>query len=366
MNIKRECVTCNKDISHLDKRSMYCDKKCRNIDYANQRTERLRIESIEYYKDKPISSYIECKLCGHCAPDLSNHILKIHKITSDEYKLKFDVKVVKCQDECDKFKGSNNPAYQHGGKYSPFSDKFIKNDGTDDFKLKQESLKKVAYNNSLANGCYRPSNKEFWIAKGYTEAEAKILVSKSQSTFSLEKCIEKYGEIEGLERWKKRQEKWIKTLDAKSDEEKADINERKVPLLNFRSIWTNSLDMIGIFYIIKLTNGNIKIGITTKESIFKRYTQRTIFIDSILIEHKMQIKKAFAFEQTIKRTLEKYKIRKNEQLSIFGYTETFNTTGEHVLSLYNELMEGNNLYGKFIEYYPKAIRHDFEEVCRNN
>ena len=106
MNIKRVCVTCNKDISHLDKRSMYCDKKCRNIDYANQRTERLRIESIEYYKDKPISSYIACKLCGHCAPDLSNHILKIHQITSDEYKLKFDVKVVKCQDDCDKFKVS--------------------------------------------------------------------------------------------------------------------------------------------------------------------------------------------------------------------------------------------------------------------
>ena len=66
-------------------------------------------------------------VCGHCAPDLSNHILKIHKITSDEYKLKFDVKVVKnVKMNVISLKGSNNPVYQHGGKYSPFSDKFIK------------------------------------------------------------------------------------------------------------------------------------------------------------------------------------------------------------------------------------------------
>ena len=53
---------------------------------------------------------------------------------------------------------------------------------------------------------------EYWLAKGYNEEEAKQLISKSQKTFSLEKCIEKYGLEEGVKRFEKRQDKWIKSL----------------------------------------------------------------------------------------------------------------------------------------------------------
>ena len=53
---------------------------------------------------------------------------------------------------------------------------------------------------------------EYWLAKGYSEEEAKQLISESQKTFSLEKCIEKYGLEEGIKRFEQRQDKWVKAI----------------------------------------------------------------------------------------------------------------------------------------------------------
>jgi very-short-patch-repair endonuclease len=52
---------------------------------------------------------------------------------------------------------------------------------------------------------------EYWIFKGYTEDEAKREIAKRQATFTLEKCIEKYGEEAGRQRWLERQSKWHKS-----------------------------------------------------------------------------------------------------------------------------------------------------------
>ena len=71
-------------------------------------------------------------------------------------------------------------------------------------------LNKVS--NILHDKTKQPKCIEFWLAKGYNEEEAKQLISESQKTFSLEKCIEKYGEVEGIKRFEKRQEKWVKSL----------------------------------------------------------------------------------------------------------------------------------------------------------
>ena len=58
---------------------------------------------------------------------------------------------------------------------------------------------------STSNRC-----KEFWILKEYSESDAMNEISKLQTTFSLDICIEKYGEAEGRLRWQRRQEKWAK------------------------------------------------------------------------------------------------------------------------------------------------------------
>lgn len=57
-----------------------------------------------------------------------------------------------------------------------------------------------------------PSNIEYWLKKGYTKEEARQNVFKHQSTFSFEKCIQKYGQEEGKKRFTKRQDKWLKSL----------------------------------------------------------------------------------------------------------------------------------------------------------
>lgn len=58
----------------------------------------------------------------------------------------------------------------------------------------------------------QPKCVEHWTVQGYTEEEARQIISESQRTFSLEKCIAKYGEEEGRRIFKERQEKWQKTL----------------------------------------------------------------------------------------------------------------------------------------------------------
>jgi hypothetical protein len=68
---------------------------------------------------------------------------------------------------------------------------------------------------------------EFYIAKGFSEERARELVSKFQAVFSKEKCIEKYGDIRGLEIFNARQEKWQANLNSKPEEVIKDINRRK-------------------------------------------------------------------------------------------------------------------------------------------
>jgi len=70
-----------------------------------------------------------------------------------------------------------------------------------------EAAKQVDFEKRLI-----PSNIEYWINKGYSKEEAKKNVSEHQTTFSLEKCIEKYGEEEGKKRFTERQNKWLNSL----------------------------------------------------------------------------------------------------------------------------------------------------------
>lgn len=83
-----------------------------------------------------------------------------------------------------------------------------------------EAIKKIkeyqSYNSNLIPHETRIQNsvrrKEHWIKLGYTEDEAKEIVKRYQTTFSKEICIQKYGEVEGLRIFNKRQQKWQLTL----------------------------------------------------------------------------------------------------------------------------------------------------------
>lgn len=53
----------------------------------------------------------------------------------------------------------------------------------------------------------------YWINKGFSDEESKEKVAEIQKTFSLDICIEKYGEEEGKKIFTKRQNKWNKSLN---------------------------------------------------------------------------------------------------------------------------------------------------------
>ena len=72
--------------------------------------------------------------------------------------------------------------------------------------------KKVRENPDNYKG--KPTQLSYWIKQGYSEDEAIQKVKERQRTFTLEKCIEKYGEEAGKQRWQERQNKWQKTLQS--------------------------------------------------------------------------------------------------------------------------------------------------------
>ena len=73
----------------------------------------------------------------------------------------------------------------------------------------------------------RTTSIDHWLRKGYSFEDAKKLQSERQTTFSLKKCIEKYGEILGKQRFDERQAKWQNSLQSKPKHELDDINSRK-------------------------------------------------------------------------------------------------------------------------------------------
>lgn len=87
----------------------------------------------------------------------------------------------------------------------------------DDAIIKAKETKDSNDNNNISTKLNRtslsPRCKEYWMLRGFSEEEAIEKVSESQRTFSLDICIEKFGEEEGRKRWVKRQEKWYENFN---------------------------------------------------------------------------------------------------------------------------------------------------------
>lgn len=204
--------------------------------YKNDYYQKNRSKILEKQKQKRLFKYnsgiegydyIHCKECGLKGSDLGSHITKIHNMSVGDYKLKHNVDSVKCKRTRDSFRGENNPAYQHGGKFSPFSNKYIH------FTPETKERAMLAVRKTKKENPHRETTKiEFYLAKGLSLEEAQEALSKRQSTFSLEKCTQKHGEEKGKKKWKDRQTRWQNTLMSKSGEEISEINSRKFPKIS--------------------------------------------------------------------------------------------------------------------------------------
>ena len=77
----------------------------------------------------------------------------------------------------------------------------------------QEMLNKYFAKNRLhVKNAIKDTNIEYYLNQGMSEEEAALALKNRQSTFSLDKCIKKYGEEEGKRIFNERQSKWIKKL----------------------------------------------------------------------------------------------------------------------------------------------------------
>lgn len=100
---------------------------------------------------------------------------------------------------------STNRTEQERKESSPFSKEFYIKRG-----LSEEDRKK--FNENVANNRMYNTRLDYYINKGMSEEEAHKALYNRQATFSLYKCIQKYGEEKGLEIFNERQKKWNKKL----------------------------------------------------------------------------------------------------------------------------------------------------------
>ena len=219
---KKICIVCKKEFRSNKEQQIYCCLDCRDQAYSDQKITESR---------KNPGDRVECKICGFMGIKLVSHLKDKHNMTLKEYQDKFNLSTADCHAASylkfcsEKIKGDKNPGYNHGGRLSPFSKKFFKY--TNPEEQVNQIIKKVKQTKQ-DNPQNNSTRIEHWMAKGLTKSEAKEKVIERQKTFSLEICIKKYGETEGLIRWQARQEKWLQTLSMKSEKERSEINKKKV------------------------------------------------------------------------------------------------------------------------------------------
>jgi len=174
---------------------------------------------------------ITCKICGFKSQRIYGRHLKSHGLTSDDYKKKYPGEPLYSEIDAkntsknsgkhmkeekykkmfsEKIKGEKNPNHkskttlEQRQKCSPFSEKFV---NYKDENQKNEFIKKVCDKKSYT------TRLDYWINKGLSDNEAKEKLSDRQKTFTLEKCIQRYGEEKGRKIFTERQERWQKSLN---------------------------------------------------------------------------------------------------------------------------------------------------------
>lgn len=327
------CQCCNELFEHKrPKSTKTCSIECHY--------ELLRLQSLEKYPDDSREGidYVVCQECEYRGADIAQHARVAHGLSKNEYLEKYPDSFIICSSLrkvlSDKVKGDKNPGYQHGGTLSPYSKKFVAYS-----HLTEEETHEVISNIkqemviTKEKNCTNHLSINYYLNKGYSNEDAVKALSERQSTFSLEKCIERHGEVEGFLIWNERQVKWQNTLNSKSKEEMEAINRKKSTKINYEKLWNNTLDADGYFYIIKLNDNLVKIGITSKDAIHKRYF---VGVDKLYSVHFMKIgtiNEAFKLEQLMKNSLKECAISKDEATMHFGWTEVFKTNFNSAMKL---------------------------------
>lgn len=186
--------------------------------------------------ENQLETTVTCKICGAVKKQISFKHLQSHNMTVKEYREKFPNAVLQSLDmirratknggqhmKTEKYKKmfsemykgeknwnhKNNTTELQRQSLSPFSIEFYRKkyptSSDEELQNMVSEFAKKAIVDRIS-----PLQLEYYTNKGMSIDDAKTALKKRQTTFSLEKCIEKYGENEGRKRWLDRQEKWHK------------------------------------------------------------------------------------------------------------------------------------------------------------
>lgn len=342
---ERNCSKCGESFLATDEAFSKC-QKCPKCTGKHKENWQILKESVlkSHKQNTDPYLYAECKICGYRATQIHLHVIT-HDITGEEYKQKYGT--TRSQKLCDAFKGDNNPAYGHGGKYSPFSEKFIKYQDEQDYREGLENVKRASIKTKTENPHKENTKIEYYLAQGMTEEEAKQALSERQSTFSLDKCKEKYGDEDGFEVWRQRQEKWMESLNDRSDDEKEmDMTKRCASYLIRDGVGENTN-----LYLANINNGLVKIGMA--KNIKKRMT--AIKDSEVFYCISSTTKECFMLEQLVKRKFGVYRISREFAATINAHwTETFqNIDAQTIKDFIIEVRP--NIYTLFESEFPNVL-----------
>lgn len=205
----KRCINCNNffitNLSH----KISCSEKChRDIERKKLLKEKIERNNI-LFKDKIKNvDYVECPLCGLKSKQLNSaHFVYNHNMTFKFFKEVFIDQLITAPKHIENtLAGQNNPMSKEKRsdvqrkQNSPFSKEFYiyRNIPLEEYYNFINNVKsKKTYNTQL----------DYYINKGLSYEDACNALKERQRTFSLDKCIEKYG-AEGYNIWKNRQDKW--------------------------------------------------------------------------------------------------------------------------------------------------------------
>lgn len=225
---KYTCKYCGKEFSSHSARSVYCSEQCKKNDNSHK-----------LFPDG--TDYVECKICGFRSNQIYRHIETCHKISIEDYCSTYNIKYenlfsnsshdkmsngqkkVIAEGRGHTFTSENNPSKSKeckDGRNSIWSMNFKGYDGLTDAEKKLK-IKQLSENSrkTMNDNSNNPKRLDYYTSRGFTEKEARTILKESQRTFSLGKCILKYGIQKGTDIFNRRQERWQNTLNSKPPEE---------------------------------------------------------------------------------------------------------------------------------------------------
>jgi hypothetical protein len=196
-SIEKSCKQCNTVFTGL-KRAEFCSEKCRHA--ARLQKKNYGILGVDY---------IECPVCKSHVRQITVKHAKMHGFKdAHDMQQQLNLAAITCSEVKQGNSGKNNPAYNHGGKFSKFSKNFIH--GYDEEW--HANLKEINKKNRKENPELYPNTLQYWINKANGDEPLGQQMYYQHQAKNLAFFVKKYGEEEGTKRHKEKTEKWIKSF----------------------------------------------------------------------------------------------------------------------------------------------------------